>query len=116
MGSREQALIREFPNGATHLQVSGFRRSAPVQTRVGVCNLALGKRYFLPEYIGMKKRTRGTETSKYPEERTSTETPQVVASERGLGQWPCEDNRNGLERPASAGDSPVRVMRHMVLE
>ena len=31
------------------------------------------------------KQTRGTETSQYPEERTSTETPLVVASERGLG-------------------------------
>ena len=40
-------------------------------------------RYLLPEYIGFKKRTRGTETSKYPEERTSIETPLVVASERG---------------------------------
>ncbi len=40
-----------------------------------------------PEYIGCKKRTQGTETSKYLEERTSTETPQVVASERGPGQW-----------------------------
>jgi hypothetical protein len=82
----------------------------------GVCNLALGKRYFRSEYIGTKERTRGTETSKYPEERTSTETPQVVASERGSGQWPCEDNRNDLERSALAGDSPVRVMRRMVLE
>ena len=27
---------------------------------------------FVPEYIGLRKRTRGTETSKYPEERTST--------------------------------------------
>lgn len=34
-----------------------------------------------------KKRTQGTETSKYLQERTSTETPQVVASERGPGQW-----------------------------
>ena len=40
-------------------------------------------RYLLPEYIGFKKRTRGTETSKYPEERKSTDTPLVVASERG---------------------------------
>lgn len=40
-----------------------------------------------PEYIGCKKRTRGTETSKYPEERTSNETPSVAASERGPGQW-----------------------------
>ena len=30
--------------------------------------------------------TRGTETSKYPEEETSTEIPLVVASERGGGQ------------------------------
>ena len=40
-------------------------------------------RYFYPEYIGVLERTRGTETSKYPEERTSIETPLVVASERG---------------------------------
>jgi hypothetical protein len=31
-------------------------------------------------------KTRRTETSKYPEERKSTETPLVVASERGLAQ------------------------------
>lgn len=44
----------------------------------------MGKtRYHYPEYIGVLKRTRGTETSKYPEERKSTETPLVVASERG---------------------------------
>ena len=32
------------------------------------------------------KRTRGTETSQYLEEKTSTEIPLVVASERGPGQ------------------------------
>ena len=36
------------------------------------------------EYIGLAKRTRGTETSKYPEEKKSTEIPLVAASERGL--------------------------------
>ena len=36
--------------------------------------------------IGGFKRTQGTETSQYLEERTSTETPLVVASERGPGQ------------------------------
>ena len=36
-----------------------------------------------PEYIGAAKRTRGTETSKYPEEKKSTEIPPVAASERG---------------------------------
>ena len=38
------------------------------------------------EYIGAEKLTRGSETSQYPEERKSTETPLVVASERGIGQ------------------------------
>ena len=38
------------------------------------------------EYIGTRRRTRGTETSKYPEEKKSTETPLVAASERGTAQ------------------------------
>ena len=44
------------------------------------------RRYETSEFIGGFKRTQGTETSKYLEERTSTETPLVVASERGPGQ------------------------------
>ena len=44
------------------------------------------RRYETPEYIGGFKQTEGTETSQYLEERTSTETPLVVASERGPGQ------------------------------
>jgi hypothetical protein len=36
-----------------------------------------------PEYIGREKRTQGTETSKYLEEKKSTEIPRVVASEIG---------------------------------
>ena len=35
------------------------------------------------EYIGMVERTQGTETSKYLEEKKSTEIPKVVASEIG---------------------------------
>src|SRR6266702_8519864 len=38
------------------------------------------------EYIGGEEASRGTETSQYPEERKSTETPRVVASERGTAQ------------------------------
>ena len=38
------------------------------------------------EFIGGERQTRGTETSKYPEEGKSTETPLVVASERGIAQ------------------------------
>ncbi len=40
-------------------------------------------RSFSSEYIGRVKRTWRTETSKYPEEKTSTEIPKVVASEMG---------------------------------
>src|SRR4051794_5746887 len=61
-------------------------------------------------------RTRGTETSQYPEERTSTETPSVAASERGPGQWPGLKNRKGMESPPTAGDRPVRVEGALVLE
>ena len=34
----------------------------------------------------VRRETRGTETSKYPEEKKSTETPSVAASERGRAQ------------------------------
>ena len=36
------------------------------------------------EYIAIERRTRGTETSKYPEEKKTTVTPLVAASESGL--------------------------------
>ena len=62
------------------------------------------------------KLTWGTETSKYPEERTSTETPLVVASERGPGQWLVGKNGKDLERSARVGDSPVPVESIEVLE
>ena len=69
-----------------------------------------------PEYIGCKKRTQGTETSKYLQERTSTETPQVVASERGPGQWHQKLKWNELGSSATMGDSPVHVDTFDVLE
>ena len=52
----------------------------------------------------------------YPEERTSTETPLVVASESGSGQWFVFKNGNALEKAAIQGDSPVRVERMEILE
>ena len=36
--------------------------------------------------IGRREATRGTETSKYPEEEKSNESPPVAASERGRAQ------------------------------
>ncbi len=55
------------------------------------------------------RRTGGTETSQYPEEKKSTEIPPVAASERGgaQNQHQPAHQRNGLERPAREGDSPV---------
>jgi hypothetical protein len=38
------------------------------------------------EFIGWRKPTGGTETSKYPQEKKSNEIPSVVASERGIAQ------------------------------
>ena len=38
------------------------------------------------EYIALRRQTRGTETSQYPEEKKSTEIPSVVVSERGGAQ------------------------------
>ncbi len=52
----------------------------------------------------------------YPEERTSTETPLVVASERGPGQWPVGKNGKDMEISAIVGDSPVPVESQQVLE
>ena len=40
----------------------------------------------LAEHIRFEGATGGTETSKYPEERKSTETPGVAASETGRAQ------------------------------
>ena len=48
------------------------------------------------ESIGARRRTRGTETSKYPEERKSTETPRVAASERGIAQTDGKQFLSGL--------------------
>ena len=38
------------------------------------------------EYIGVWRRTQGTETSKYLQEKKSIEIPSVAASESGLAQ------------------------------
>ncbi len=67
------------------------------------------------------ERTRGTETSQYPEEEKSTEMPQVAASERGPSpnRPPCgvgvvgpadgprEATRSPLGWGARDGESPV---------
>ena len=113
-GSRKQALIRGFPNGATRL---GNTQSSPA------------------ECIGRWKRTGGSEPSQYPQEEKTRVIPSVAASERGRAQtcqvqarkrclmgvegrcwgWlrPARGVRNHqpsrrlLERTAKEGESPV---------
>ena len=70
--------------------------------------------------IGRAEGTRGSETSKYPEEKKENSIPLVVASEEGRGQTDClrtigvEGQRhvkisdpNELESSTKDGDSPV---------
>lgn len=61
------------------------------------------------EYIGCKKRTRRTETSKYPEEKTSTEIAQVAASERAPSLYEIATivRKTTWKGWAIEGDSPV---------
>ena len=77
----------------------------------------------------VQEQTQGTDTSQYLEERKSTETPSVAASEggsspnrgactaglRALEELQRRDQQNGLERPATQGDSPVRDDRSSAL-
>ena len=68
------------------------------------------------EFIGVRSKPGELKHLMYPEERTSTETPLVVASESGSGQWSSFKNRNALEKAAIQGDSPVRVETIKILE
>ena len=76
--------------------------------------------HHLLNQIGRSEGTRGSETSKYPEEKKENSISLVVASEEERGQTEglrtlgVEEQRhttiselNGLERPAKEGDSPV---------
>ena len=77
--------------------------------------------HHLLNQIGRQEGTRGSETSKYPEEKKENSIPLVVASEEGRGQ--TEGLRtlgvagqrhvkigdlNRLESLTKDGDSPVR--------
>ena len=84
-GVDKQALIPRCPNGETH----------------STCRVSHS------EYIAVRRRTRGTETSKYPEEKKSTEIPKVAASEIGLALKLLMMQVKSLESLAIQGDSPV---------
>ena len=59
--------------------------------------------YSLAEHIRLGGATGGTETSKYPEERKSIETPGVAASETGLSPNPRTCKRQGVSAPVLLG-------------
>ena len=65
-GSRKQTSIRRYPNGETQLRIAQLPP---------------------PEYIGRPEGTRGTETSKYPEEKKANAISQVAASERDTARY-----------------------------
>ena len=50
------------------------------------------------ESIGVARGTRGTETSKYPEEKKTKVIPKVVASEIGEAQTSCSNTAGVLDR------------------
>ena len=54
--------------------------------------------------------TRGSETSKYPEEKKENSIPLVVASEKGRGQT------RGLRTPGVAGRRHMTIVDSNVLE
>ncbi len=68
---------------------------------------------FTTEYIGCRRRTRGSETSQYPQEKKTNVIPQVAASERGRAQThghahggcgaPIWDGKSIEERYGKAG-------------
>ena len=72
-----------------NLGARGFRERRRSRIAQAMCGFGLplsNGSMRSPNKIGGFKQTQGTETSQYLEERTSTETPLVVASESGPGQ------------------------------
>ena len=61
----------------------------------------------MTEYIGYKSEPGELKYLSSRRKGNLVETPLVVTSESGLGQWPLGKNQNSLESLAIAGDSPV---------
>jgi hypothetical protein len=61
--------------GGNNLRPVDFRMGQPIPSNVGIS---------ATEFIGCKKLTRGTETSKYPEEDKTIVISLVVASEKEI--------------------------------
>ena len=71
----KDATTGDTPRGGGNNLISAdFRMGQPAPSNVGAP---------ASEYIGCVEPTRGTETSKYLQEKKTTVIPQVAASERG---------------------------------
>ena len=74
------------------------------------------------EHIRWEEATRGTETSKYPEEEKSTEIARVAASESARAQTPARVSLQALlqrvlrGRPPGGCRPPMRLQRDLVAE
>jgi len=105
--ARKGAVSGDTPGGAAHT------RGAP-DARMG----KPGQRQRWSS-VSRQRRTRGTETSQYPEEEKSSEMPGVAASERGGAQtWvlvaqgleaPRTDHAKRRELPWNGGPETVRA-------
>ena len=72
---KDVTSCEKLRGGANNFRSAGIRMGQPILEKSGI--LPVEKRVM---------RTRGTETSQYPEEKKTIVIPQVVASERGLAQ------------------------------
>ena len=73
-------LKKDAPNGETRRGVVRAQRSVGIRMEESGISRDMSS---MAEYIGHERATRGTETSKYPEEKKENSIPQVAASERG---------------------------------
>lgn len=53
----------------------------------------------LSEFIGQKERTRGSETSQYPEEKKTTSDSQSSGERNGRSLNRCHENGTGVAGP-----------------
>ena len=84
MGARRMPWRRKPTKGAASRDSPGGGANVPRSRGARMGEPAAGHAAApAPESIGCEEATRGTETSKYPEEEKSTEIPPVAASESG---------------------------------
>ena len=84
MGARRMPWRRKPMKGAASRDSPGGGANVPRSRGARMGEPAAGHAAApAPESIGCEEATRGTETSKYPEEEKSTEIPRVAASESG---------------------------------